>query len=260
MLSGGLRIKGIIKNSQENMHLITVVTVVRNGEKTLEETILSIINQTYTNIEYIIIDGASTDGTLDIIKKYEEKIDYWISEADKGIYDAMNKGIDLATGKFLIFMNTGDIFFSKYVINIFVSKVIDLNSIYYGDAMYVNNYLIEKTFRGGIFNKYRLALTNICHQTIFYPKIIYKKYKYNINFKYLADWVYNMMLFKRYKFVYINQIIAFYDNSGVSVSNRDLTFEKKYKWIILRYLGIIVIIYLLNKKLLKILRINKKIT
>ncbi len=84
------------------------MTVTYNAEELLEETILSVINQSYKNIEYIIIDGASTDGTIDIIKKYEEKIDYWMSEPDEGIYFAMNKAIEKATGKWINFMNAGD--------------------------------------------------------------------------------------------------------------------------------------------------------
>ena len=88
--------------------LITVITVVFNGEKFLEETILSVINQTYDNVEYIIIDGGSTDSTLEIIKKYEHAIDYWVSEKDKGIYDAMNKGVCLSQGKWVSFLNAAD--------------------------------------------------------------------------------------------------------------------------------------------------------
>ncbi len=88
--------------------LITVITVVLNGEKTLEETIKSVINQTYPNVEYIIIDGGSTDGTLDIIKKYEDYIDYWVSEPDEGIYDAMNKGIKVAVGFYYVFLGSDD--------------------------------------------------------------------------------------------------------------------------------------------------------
>jgi glycosyltransferase involved in cell wall biosynthesis len=88
--------------------LITVITVVLNSEKTLEETIKSVISQTYPNVEYIIIDGGSTDGTLDIIKKYEDYIDYWVSELDEGIYDAMNKGIKVALGFYYVFLGSDD--------------------------------------------------------------------------------------------------------------------------------------------------------
>lgn len=81
---------------------MTIVTVVYNGEKYIEETILSVINQSYANVEYIIVDGGSTDGTLDLILKYEDRIDYWVSESDYGIYDAMNKGVVLSSGLGLI--------------------------------------------------------------------------------------------------------------------------------------------------------------
>ena len=119
--------------SLNNRPLISIITVVFNCEKYLEETIKSVINQTYDNIEYIIIDGGSSDGTLDIIKKYEDKITYWVSEKDGGIYDAMNKGIELSHGEWINFMNGGDIFFNKTVIeDVFLSnnfKNIDI--VYY---------------------------------------------------------------------------------------------------------------------------------
>ena len=97
---GGLRLRGKYKVTTPNKPLISVVTVVFNGELFLEETILSVLNQTYDNIEYIIIDGGSTDETVDIIKKYEYAIDYWVSEIDEGIYDAMNKGGKVAEGRY----------------------------------------------------------------------------------------------------------------------------------------------------------------
>lgn len=105
---GGLRTKGYFKKSLPDKPLITVVTAVFNGEKYLEETILSVVNQGYDNVEFIIIDGGSTDGTLDIVKKYQDRIDYWISEPDKGISDAFNKGISLSTGIMVGLINSDD--------------------------------------------------------------------------------------------------------------------------------------------------------
>lgn len=92
---------------------VTVVTVSYNADKVIEPTIKSVVNQTYPNLEYVIIDGSSTDNTLNIIKKYSNKISAWYSEPDRGIYDGMNKGLDVATGDWIIFMNAGDRFLHK---------------------------------------------------------------------------------------------------------------------------------------------------
>jgi len=105
---GGLRTRGIFKHSSNIKPLISVITVVLNGEKYLEEAISSIIKQTYDNIEYIIIDGGSTDRSLDIIQKYENHIDLWITEKDSGLYNAMNKGISLSSGDFVGFVGSDD--------------------------------------------------------------------------------------------------------------------------------------------------------
>ncbi|MGF1479786.1 MAG: glycosyltransferase family 2 protein [Cyanophyceae cyanobacterium] len=113
-IEGGLRVQGVHPNNIQPF--VSVITVVRNGEKTLRQTIHSVLNQTYRPIEYIIVDGCSTDRTLDIIKSYEERIAYWISEPDQGIYDAMNKGIALASGQWIHLLNADDRYYDHSVL------------------------------------------------------------------------------------------------------------------------------------------------
>ncbi len=114
---------------------ISIVTVVYNGVDLLEGTILSVIQQSYPNIEYLVIDGASTDGTLDIIQKFESKISTWISEPDKGLYDAMNKGIKMATGDFICFMNCGDKLYADDTLSKAVQNMPVETDVIYGEVM-----------------------------------------------------------------------------------------------------------------------------
>ena len=107
-IEGGLRTKKIFKKTQIKKPLITIITATLNSEKYLEESILSLHNQKNENFEHIILDGGSTDKTIDIIKKYENKIDYWCSGKDKGIYDAFNNGMQLAKGDYIGFLNSDD--------------------------------------------------------------------------------------------------------------------------------------------------------
>jgi glycosyltransferase involved in cell wall biosynthesis len=116
---------------------LTVITIVYNDVKHIERTMLSVLGQTYPNIEYVIVDGLSTDGTLDIIKKYQDKISKLISEKDKGIYDAMNKGLAAATGDYVLFMNSGDEFYANdTVAKVFAAA--DDADIYYGETEMIN--------------------------------------------------------------------------------------------------------------------------
>lgn len=117
---------------------ISVITVTYNAAQFVEGTILSVLAQTYKHIEYVIIDGGSKDGTLDIIKKYETSIARWVSEPDKGLYDAMNKGIQSATGDFILFMNAGDRFFANDALEVAIRQSTPDTDILYGETMYVD--------------------------------------------------------------------------------------------------------------------------
>ena len=115
---------------------VTIITVSYNAIDTIEQTILSVINQTYSNFEYLIIDGGSTDGTLEVIKKYSDKIAYWVSEPDNGIYDAMNKGILKASGQWINFMNCGDTFISNTTLaNVFNNTSLEEFDVIYGNSL-----------------------------------------------------------------------------------------------------------------------------
>jgi glycosyltransferase involved in cell wall biosynthesis len=204
--------------------LISIITVVYNGEKYLEETILSVINQTYDNVEYVIIDGGSTDGTLDIIKKYEEKIDYWVSEKDCGIYDAMNKGIDLASGEWINFMNAGDSLVNNKVLNNLLSELSNFcNDIVYGDINIIRSFdLISIYYKiCSKIDKYFLMENTICHQAIFFRKLLFlESGKHNLQYKIVGDYERLLTFFilgKKIK--YSNILIANYLNDGFSTNN-----------------------------------------
>ncbi len=216
--------------------LISVVTVTYNAGKTLENTIKNIINQNYKNYEYIIIDGKSEDNTLDIIDKYKNKINFFISEHDNGIYDAMNKALKYANGDFIIFIGCDDTFASKTTLTDFVNiiKNKDKDLCYYGNVILEK----EKKIYDGEFNKYKITNKNICHQAIFYSKKVYKNCKYDISYKIRADHKYNIVNFKKLK--YINLIVANFNNiTGFSsTSPEDQKFIKRKYLLYLRYLGL----------------------
>jgi glycosyltransferase involved in cell wall biosynthesis len=198
--------------------LISIITVVFNGEKYLEKTILSIINQSYTNIEYIIIDGSSTDGTLAIIKKYSHAINYFISESDQGIYDAMNKGIKAASGDWVNFMNAGDCFFENNTLHIlskFLSNDIDL--IYGNHAIYQE----EKNKHDIIDVKNKNPRWNIpfCHQSLFTRKTILEKHPFDTKYQISGD--YNQYLeikHSKTKIKHVPLTISLYLNGGISAT------------------------------------------
>jgi glycosyltransferase involved in cell wall biosynthesis len=190
-----------------NTPLISVITVVYNNVDVIEATIISIVEQPFENFEYIIIDGGSTDGTVDIIRKHQEKITYWISEADKGIYDAMNNGIKMANGKYIVFVNSGDLLlempFEKLNVNNndLVAFPVNLStgSVFYptiGAALKIRN--------------------TLPHQGCYYknsPSLLYET-----KFKVFSDFHLNQRMYKKGMSISVfkTPIVAFHDIGGIS--------------------------------------------
>ena len=208
---------------------LSIISVNLNNGEGLQKTIESIVSQTFTNYEYIIIDGGSTDGSKEIIKKYVNKITYWVSELDKGIYDAQNKGILEAKGEYIIFMNSGDYFFNREVVlNVFKNKPSE--DVLYGDIIRVSTNKKEtvkfpKIMSFTFFNK-----VGLCPQSVFVKTHYHKKYMFDLSYKIFADRKFYMtLLFSMKKFKQLNQIICYYDANGFSNSpkNRKLAIEEK---------------------------------
>lgn len=150
---GGIRVQGNLKRSLPNKPLLTVITVVFNGAATLEFTIRSVIEQTYGNIEHIIIDGGSTDATLDILRRYNNNIDYWVSEKDAGIYDAMNKGIALARGDYIGMLNADDFFADPSALEKIAMRLIASNV----DAVFSCLDIVDPANLAQVLRKYRIS-------------------------------------------------------------------------------------------------------
>ena len=238
---------------------ITVATVVLNAKNNIEETIQSILGQTYKDIEYIVIDGESNDGTIDILRKYETKITKLLIEKDNGLYDAMNKALELSTGDYLIFMNSGDTFVTPYIIEGVANSIKYNNAVYYGNVILLNNKQKEAIFFGGYFGKHRLCFKNICHQSVFYSKSVYKTHKYDLKYKIFADYMYNISLKSEdVSFIYLKTIISFFELGGLSDLGDEELIKNKGK-IILNKFGFYYYVYYLLKKNIRIRPLIKSI-
>ena len=199
---------------------VTVVTAVLNDAGHIEQTILSVISQTDIEIEYIIVDGGSKDGTLELIGKYKDKISLLISEPDRGVYDAMNKGIKYSTGDFVYFLNSGDVLLNPSILSkIKLEELKERNAIIYGNVVvaYGNIEALEKP-RPFFNSKMKFKGIGICHQSMFFPGELIRNEKYDLSYKIAADYdlVYRLWR-KGTEFLYRDITIAKYDwGKGIS--------------------------------------------
>lgn len=198
---------------------ISVVTVVRNGVQVLEKAIRSVVEQGYEGLEYIVIDGGSDDGTVALIERYADRIAYWVSEPDAGIYDAMNKAMAVASGNWLLFLGADDEL--KLSLHALAPSLKDRGAVYYGDVERV----YAADVRGGRFHRYRLMQENICHQAIFYPRAVYQTKRYALDSGILADHKYNIELWGTgTRFVHLPVVVSRFNDAGASSGN-NTSFE-----------------------------------
>ena len=196
--------------------LVTVVTVTYNAEDLLEETLLSVINQSYENIEYIVIDGASTDNTVEIIKKYADKISYWVSEPDEGIYFAMNKAIEKATGKWINFMNAEDTFFDLDTVKYIMEHKDNEAELLYGNFKVKESGITFKARDKTLWHRQM----PFCHQTLFTQTTIMREYLFDTNFRLAADHNFIIRMYhNQKKFFHIDRTIAIFSMGGFAQNN-----------------------------------------
>lgn len=215
----------------------SIITVCYNASTTIRATIASVLDQAYQELEYIVVDGKSSDGTVDILRDIADKRLTFVSEEDSGIYNAMNKGLKMASGDYLIFMGADDTFFDKDVLKKVADKLTDNDEVVYGDVMLKT----RQRLYNGAFSRWTWGHRNICHQSIFYPKSVYGRYLYNEKYRSVADWDYNLrLLIDGIKFTYIRETIStFNDRDGLSSSCKDYDFLKVRRRLVCKAVGIL---------------------
>lgn len=236
---------------------ITIITVCYNRKATIEKAIKSVLEQNYHNIEYIIIDGNSTDGTQEIIESYRDRISQYISEPDKGMYDAINKGLQLATGDVVGLMHSDDEFYDKNAI----TKIVARFNFYpntegvYGDGIYVSNDIEERLIRnriGGVFRRKKVKEGWLpLHPTVYLKKSIIDKHGlYNLDFNIASDTEFLLRYLYKYKIkmTYINAYIVKMRMGGMS-TNAKRAFEVLYEdYKIYKYHGLTAFLVVFLKK------------
>lgn len=219
----------------------SVITVCYNAEATLEDTIQSVISQTYHHVEYIIVDGASKDRTMDIVNRYRERISVVVSEPDKGLYDAMNKGIRLATGDYLCFLNAGDSFHEDDTLQQMVHSIhgTQLPDVLYGETELVDHeghflrmrrlqapeHLTWKSFRQGML---------VCHQAFFARRDLVMPY--DLRYRFSADFDWCIKIMKQSKVLHNTHLTLIdYLSEGMTTRNHKASLKERFRIMVRHY-------------------------
>jgi glycosyltransferase involved in cell wall biosynthesis len=243
-MEGGRRPRG---GSPAARPLVTVITAVLNGAGSIERTIRSVIGQDFDSFEYVVIDGGSGDGTVEILRRYQDSIEYWVSGPDNGIYDALNRGIAAARGEWLYFLGADDALADSHVLGKVFSKRRDSLFIY-GDVLHADS----GARYGGEFTRPMLTKRNICQQGIFYRSELFRLLgPFDLKYPLLSDWVFNMRVFslKESRPEHLDLVVAVYSLSGASSRIRDHLFARDQLPLIRKHLGISCCLYLLASRL-----------
>lgn len=216
--------------------LFSIITVTYHAESVLEETILSVVSQTYHNIEYIIVDGASKDRTLSIVNKYRDKIQAVVSEPDKGLYDAMNKGLKMAKGKYVCFLNAGDTFHEDDTLQLIVHQLNKSNvlpDVIYGETALVDaqrhfvrmrrlqtpDTLNWKSFRQGML---------VCHQAFIAKRALAETY--DLNYRFSADFDWCIRVMKKASLLHNTRLTLIdYLDEGMTTKNRKASLKERFR-------------------------------
>lgn len=208
---------------------LSIITINLNNYKGLQKTIDSIVAQTFKNFEWIVIDGGSTDGSYNLIEQYSGRIDYWVSEPDKGIYNAMNKGIDAAKGEYLQFLNSGDWFCDETALERCFSHHFDAD-IVYGDLLFCNGDVRKKYHYPDRLSFRFLYDYSLGHSATFIKKDVMKEDLYDETLKIVSDWKFFLkQALRNRRFKHIEEFVACFDAGGISSVNGNLVKVEREK-------------------------------
>ena len=204
----------------------SIITINYNNREGLQKTIDSVMAQTWREFEWIIIDGGSCDGSKELIEQYLQHFAYWCSEPDKGVYNAMNKGIDRARGEYLLFLNSGDVFYDEYVLQ----KVDNLNmdtDIISGQVERMDNHQLLRVYEESILMQ--LYKDTLNHQGTFIRRALFEDLKYDENYKIVSDWKFwlETIIWRNVSFKVVPLIVAKQDVTGISLDAKYIELQKK---------------------------------